>query len=476
MHRNVLVVGVAGLLAAIVPAQTSKNCQLLAKRSHSGSNSYAGVWGYVHTDGSEYACVGANNGTWILETTDPANPVERGFISGPSGFNGLWREINGYGQYIYTVTEAGGGVQVISMANPRAPVLVRTVTRTGWSNTHTVSVDQTAAKLYCNGTGQGMLIFDLSADPSNPTYITTWSGVYAHDSFAQHGYCYVSAINNGQLRILNVANLPTITQLGQVTTPGGVTHNCWANSTDTIALTTDENSTGFLQVWDVSNKALPVKLGKYSIAGQDVHNAFLVDDKVAHMAYYTAGYRAVDVTDPNAPREIGYYDATGMDSWGCYPFQPSGTVYVTDYSGSPGVSMLRLTCGVPQRYGTGTAGSNGRTPKIDWNGGYARVNNATFRLEVKNALENAPAVLLLGGAQTSASILGITLLVDLTPPTLLLNAITSANGAASMTLGIPNDPTLANQSLYGQWIVVDAAGPQGFAATQGSKITICPNN
>ncbi len=475
MHNKSLFIWSAVVLASAASAQVSKNCQLLARRTHPGSSTYAGVWGYVHTDGSEYACVGANNGTWIVETTDPVNSVERGFIPGPSGSSGLWREINGYGSYIYSVTEAGGGVQVIDMTNPRAPVLLRTVTRSGWSNTHSVSVDQTAGKLYCNGASQGMMIFDLTADPSNPAYLTTWSGTYAHDSFAQHGYCYVAAINSGQMRILNVASLPTITQISQTTTPGAFTHNVWVNSTDTIALTTDETSTGFMQVYDISNKAMPVKRGKYSVANRGIHNVFLVDDKVAHMSYYSAGYRAADVSDPNNPQEIGYYDASGMDSWGCYPFQPSGTVYVADFGSAGGLYVVRLTCGVPERYGTGTAGTSG-VPKSDWSGGHARVGNSTFNLDLKGALGATPAVLLIGAAPASIPVFGVTLLVDLTMPAIMSSTVTSASGTASVPTAIPNWQALANQSVYAQWIVADPSAPQGFAATAGAKITICANN
>ena len=465
-----LIVLSALFVAATAPAQTSRNCQLLSQRVHAGSTGYAGVWGYVAPDGREYAAVGARNGTWILETTIPTAPVERGFIPGPTS---TWREVHGYGDYLYSVTEAAGGVQIISMVNPNSPVLVQNFTQTGWNNTHSVSVDQTAGKLYCNGiSSQGMRIFDLLPDPTNPVPVTAWNGAYVHDSFIQHGWAYLSCINAGQMRILDVTNLASITQLSQTSTPLTFTHNTWVNSSDTIAVTTDERSNGFLQVYDVTNKSVPIARGSYSVAGAGIHNAFIVDDKVCHISWYGAGYRGVDITNPNTPREIGLYDTA--NAWGCYPFQPSGVIYISDIPSTGGLICVRLTCGVPERYGVGTPGTAGSVPKIDWEGGYAQVANATFRVECKQARPSSAAILLLGSGQASVPVLGINLLVDVTLPYLMVNTTTSSTGFVSVPVPIPAVAGLGNASVYAQWVIQDIAGAQGLAASRGSKITICP--
>ncbi len=457
-------------LGVAASAQTSRNCQRLSQIVRAGSTGYAGVWGYVAPDGREYAVVGSRQGTWIVETTNPTAPVERGFIAGPSS---TWREVHGYGQYIYTVTEAAGGVQIFSMADPNNPVLVRNHTLAGWNNTHSVSVDQTRGKLYCNGiSGLGMVVFDLLPDPTNPVRVANWTNAYVHDSFIQNGWAYLSCINSGQLRILNVNNLSAITQLSQTSTPLTFTHNAWVNSTDTICVTTDERSNGFLQIYDVTNKALPLPLGSFSVAGAGIHNAFIVDDKVCHIAWYGAGYRGVDITNPSAPREIGFYDTA--NAWGCYPFQPSGVVYISDIPSSGGLFCVKLTCGVPERYGQGTAGTGAVVPKIDWRGGYAQVANAGFRVDVKQARPSSAAILVLGAAQANTPVIGINLLVDLALPNLLINTNTDASGNASIPMAIPAQPGLGNATLYAQWIVQDAGASQGLSASRGSKITICP--
>ena len=41
-----------------------------------GAQQYAAVWGYTDpATNREFAIVGAYNGTWIVETTNPSNPV-----------------------------------------------------------------------------------------------------------------------------------------------------------------------------------------------------------------------------------------------------------------------------------------------------------------------------------------------------------------------------------------------------------------
>src|SRR5690606_23843344 len=134
----------------------------------------------------------------------------------------------------------------------------------------------------------------------------------------------------------------------------------------------------------------------------------------------------------------------------------------------------RLTCGVPERYGMATPGTGGVAPHIDWDGGYARVANTTFEVQCKRVPANAAAVLVLGAGQANVPVIGVNLLVDLSLPFLLVSTAANGSGVATVPVGIPNSSALGNQSLYAQWLVQDAGGPQGVSASRGSKITICP--
>ena len=70
------------------------------------------IWGYETNDNREFAIVGTESGTSIIEILDNTT-IERGFIEGgPS----TWRDIKSYGEYIYIGTEnSNGGVQIVSI-------------------------------------------------------------------------------------------------------------------------------------------------------------------------------------------------------------------------------------------------------------------------------------------------------------------------------------------------------------------------
>src|SRR5690606_27731018 len=104
----------AALLTSVpVLAQHVTRLAQLNTRGHC-----AGVVGYTAPDGREFAIVGAWEGTWIVETTDPANPVEIAHFTAPRS---SWREVTMYRHWVYSVSEAHGGIRVIDLSNPSIP-------------------------------------------------------------------------------------------------------------------------------------------------------------------------------------------------------------------------------------------------------------------------------------------------------------------------------------------------------------------
>ena len=68
------------------------------------------IWGYVDGGGNEYALVGLNDGTSIVDVTDPANPFEVFF---EPGMNSIWRDIKTWDNYAYVTTEEPQGLLII---------------------------------------------------------------------------------------------------------------------------------------------------------------------------------------------------------------------------------------------------------------------------------------------------------------------------------------------------------------------------
>src|SRR5690606_41778185 len=92
-------------LTATILAQQSSNVNLLSNLNQYPSIGYNDCWGYVDSEGREYALLGTEHGTSIIEITDPYNPVARAFIPGPFS---SWRDIKPHTTYAY-VTPAGTG-------------------------------------------------------------------------------------------------------------------------------------------------------------------------------------------------------------------------------------------------------------------------------------------------------------------------------------------------------------------------------
>ena len=89
-----------------------------------------------------------------------------------------------YSTYCYAVSEGGGGIQVMNMANIDSGVvtLVGAVNDDGTSATHTVAVNPASGYLYRSGGGsQGIRIYNLNPNPAVPVRVGTWSNVYSHE-------------------------------------------------------------------------------------------------------------------------------------------------------------------------------------------------------------------------------------------------------------------------------------------------------
>lgn len=342
---------------------------------------YNEVWGYTAPDGREYAIIGTSAGTAFYNCTNPSAPYLTGFIAGP---NSIWREMKCWDAYCYIVTEGGGGMQIVSLVNPEAPALHSTWGANYWSHAHTISVDQDAGLLYVNGTDAGVRVVNV-ANPTSPTLVATYTAYYAHDCHPQHGLAHMAEIYDGRYRILDVDSLPAMPSLDSIVTQGQFTHNVWANAIDTIACTTDENQGGKLGIYDITDPANILLRSNYTInSNSTVHNVHLRGNR-AHCSWYTQGYVCVDISDPSAPALVGSYDTnaltgTGYEgAWGCYPFAPSGIVYISDRSN--GLYVLEVDdLGTDSVLLAGpTQASPGSSVTLSLHGGFGGVNWFLYR-------------------------------------------------------------------------------------------------
>ena len=137
------------------------NVTLLSNLNQHPSAGYNDIWGYVDGAGNEYALLGVQTGTSIVNVTNPANPVQVTFIPGPSS---TWRDIKTHSTYAYIVTEGTGtgrGLQIVDLSQlPGTATLVNTI-ETWFTRAHNIYIDNGYAYVIGTNNGGGMHILDL---------------------------------------------------------------------------------------------------------------------------------------------------------------------------------------------------------------------------------------------------------------------------------------------------------------------------
>ncbi|MHC5113288.1 MAG: choice-of-anchor B family protein [Planctomycetota bacterium] len=317
-------------------------------------------WGYTAPSGQEYAIIGLWEGTGFVRITDPYNPVIVGTIPGNES---TWRDIKIFQQYAYIVTEAsGGGIQVVDLSNIDLDVvnLVTTILDGGTNKTHNVVINEDSGYLYrTGGSGHGLRIYDLNADPENPTFVGEWNVRYVHDAqvvtytsgpYAGKEIAFAcSGFNNGWaetgLDVLDVTNKSNIIELDRFLLPNGeYSHQGWLSDDRQYFYLDDEadetngglpTTTIVLDVGDLANVSLTNTFTNNLPAVG--HNLYVHEGKI-FQANYSTGVRIFDITaDATTGVEVAYFDTRpeGDETnfaglWSVYPFFESGVFIGSD--------------------------------------------------------------------------------------------------------------------------------------------------
>ncbi|HIO72821.1 MAG TPA: choice-of-anchor B family protein, partial [Flavobacteriales bacterium] len=336
MKRLFFALSAVVLYNAVSFAQTS--LQFLGQKTY--SESLSDIWGYA--DGTkEYALVGVYDGFSIVDVTNPAQPVELHFITGPGT---IWRDIKVWGQYAYVVNEESDGLLIVDLSG-----LPTTETHTWWTGgslnfttAHNIYIDENGYA-YLMGVPQdnGYYVLDLNTNPTNPTHLGTFDQAYVHDGFVRGDTMWAALISNGTFAVIDVSDKSNPDNiLATNASPTNFCHNTWMSDDNNYLFTTDELSGAWIGAFDVSDLTNIQQVDVYrSNPGSGVipHNAFVLGDFVL-ISYYTDGVVVLDVTNPGNIVEVANYDTSpfsgdGFDGcWGIYPYLPSGNILATDIS------------------------------------------------------------------------------------------------------------------------------------------------
>ena len=302
------------------------------------------IWGYVDEQGNEYAIVGTEDGTSIMNVSNPANPFEVFWLPGE---NSTHRDPTVFGDYAYISTEAEEGLTIINLSPlPESNVLVSTLftgeSGLSWESAHNCHADD-EGYLYVFGANfgeGGVLIYDLNTTPMNPTFVGAFDNWYVHDGVAFGDTLYLAHVSDGFLSIVDITERSNPQLLGTKITPDSFTHNIWPSDNREVVYTTDELPDAFITAYDITDLENIKELDKVqSSPGENVipHNTFVLHDYLI-TSYYVDGITIHDAQHPQNLIEVAAYDTypgqtpTFDGSWGVYPYLPSGIILASDRS------------------------------------------------------------------------------------------------------------------------------------------------
>ncbi|MCK9407724.1 MAG: choice-of-anchor B family protein [Bacteroidetes bacterium] len=358
-------------LFTFISAQTSYNVSFVDQINSYGANpsasNYSEVWGWTDTiKNKEYAFIGTKYGTSIVDIS--VKPIkEVSFLMGPTS-NYNYHEFRTYKNYLYIGAEGTdvtrrAGIQIIDLSTlpdsasfKKVYVWIDTNSTTGsitkYYRAHTISVEKNF--LYINGGNDfgGTKVLDIT-DPLNPRQVGSYgkgNNPYVHDSFIRNDTLYAAAIGVGRLDIVDFTVKGHYHQLTSSkvisktpTVPEGRTHQVWLSEDGkTMFVATEGSSANFpfnLHIYNISDKTNPVQIATWTSSPmKSIHNVFVKGDFI-YIAYYSDGFRVLDISNPSIPIEVAYYRTYSpaisnppvfAGAWGVYPYFPSGLVVVSD--------------------------------------------------------------------------------------------------------------------------------------------------
>lgn len=345
-------------------SQTGFRIKLVKNLNPYPTRQYSAIWGYTAPNGREYAILGCFDGTSFIDITDTTNIREVDFLPVPSGVSGsAWREMKTYSHYCYIVSESDDSkVQIVDML-----FLPDSIRYVGLSDipghTRTHSISQSGPYIYLNGGNSslegGIAVLDLSVNPELPVLRGKWNEMYVHDSRIINDTIWACNIDDGKVSIIDARNKDSLRTIRNWTNSPfpNAPHNIALSENRNFAFVTDEvfsfSDPGKLKVWDVSdlgNITYLTSFVPHQFEHAVVHNVEIYQN-FAFLAYYMAGVKVLDLSNPANPVEVGWYDtypesnSSGTGCWGVYYFPASKIIVASDIK--RGLFVLRPDLSTP---------------------------------------------------------------------------------------------------------------------------------
>jgi len=342
------------------------------------------IWGWTHeSSGRDFALVGRTDGAAFVEVTDPYNPVYLGNMAKtPGATNSVWRDIKVYRDHAYIVADGAGqhGMQVFDLERlldvPDAPVEFEPdVMYDQIASAHNIVINEETGFAYSVASrmggitcGGGLHMIDIR-NPKNPEF----AGCFSHEGTGRNGtgnthdaQCVVYrgpdtehsgkeiclGSNETALSIADVTDKQNPSAISRATYPAiAYTHQGWLTEDQRYFYINDEGDEpqGLVEgtrtlIFDLQDLDDPILVGEHISTETSTDHNLYIKGNLMYQSNYVAGLRILDVSNPEAPTEVAFFDTvsndrTGGGSWSNYPYFKSGTIVVT--SSREGLFMLK---------------------------------------------------------------------------------------------------------------------------------------
>ena len=342
------------------------------------------IWGWTdEASGREFALVGRTDGAAFVEVTDPYNPVYLGNLAKtPGATNSVWRDIKVYRDHAYIVADGAGqhGMQVFDLAHllnvTDAPVEFEPdVMYDQIASAHNIVINEETGFAYSVASrmggitcGGGLHMIDIR-DPMNPEF----AGCFSHEGTGRNGtgnthdaQCVIYrgpdtehsgkeiclGSNETALSIADVTDKSNPFAIARATYPSiAYTHQGWLTEDQRYFYINDEGDEpqGLVDgtrtlIFDLQDLDDPILVGEHISTETSTDHNLYIKGNLMYQSNYVAGLRILDVSNPEAPTEVAFFDTvsndrTGGGSWSNFPYFKSGTIVVT--SSREGLFMLK---------------------------------------------------------------------------------------------------------------------------------------
>ena len=331
------------------------------------------IWGWTDPDTDrEYALVGRSDGTAFVDVTDAYNPVYLGNLPMTEGSRAnVWRDIKVYKDHAFIVADGAGehGMQVFDLTQ------LRTVTRPPATfeatahydqihSAHNIVINEETGFAYSVGSsgggetcGGGLHMIDIR-QPTSPTFAGCFADPttgrrktgYSHDAqcviyhgpdAAHQGKEICFGLNETALSIADVTNKEQPAPLSMASYPKvAYAHQGWLTEDHRYFYMNDEGDEpqGLVEgtrtlIWDLVDLDDPVLIKEFIAETTTTDHNLYIQGNLMYQSNYGSGLRILDITDPENPVEVGFFDTTpyevGGGSWSNYPYFKSGVIVVT---------------------------------------------------------------------------------------------------------------------------------------------------